>query len=117
MRRGELWWATPRLPGGSRKRRPMLVVSNDAFNRNERYLKVLVVHVTSVLRDEAFDWEVSVPKGTAGLERRSIIKCAEVYTLLREQLTEQMGTLPRERMLHVDRALALSLGLATPVTG
>lgn len=115
MRRGELWWAAPRLTGGSRKRRPMLVVSNDAFNRNERYPKVLVVHVTSVIRSETFDWEVSVPKGTAGLDRRSVIKCAEVYTLLKEQLTEQMGTLASERMGQVDRALALSLGLASSV--
>ena len=28
------------------KRRPMLIVSDDAFNENERYLKVMVVHLT-----------------------------------------------------------------------
>lgn len=111
MRRGELWWAAPRLPGGSRKRRPMLVVSADAFNRNERYPKVLVCHLTSILRTEAFDWEVPVPKGTAGLRARSIVKCNEVYTLFREQLESQIGTLPTPLMQQVNRALAISLEL------
>lgn len=112
MVRGEVWWASLRMPSGSRKRRPMLIVSNDAFNRNERYTKVVVVHLTSVARlGGPFDWEVAVKKNTAGLDKASVVKCAEVYTLLKEQLGEKVGTLPGELMRQVDEALALSLGL------
>jgi mRNA-degrading endonuclease toxin of MazEF toxin-antitoxin module len=90
----------------------MLVVSDDAFNRNPRYPKVLVVHLTSVERAGApFDWEVAVPKGTAGLDRSSTVKCQEVYTLWKEQLRGPAGTLPRVIMQRVDRALAIALGL------
>src|SRR5438105_2172414 len=99
MLRGEIWWASPRLPGGTKKRRPMLVVSDDVFNRNERYSKVMVVHLTSVIRPgERFDWEVEISKGAAGLPQTSVAKCNEVYTLLRDQLETLVGSLPRALM-------------------
>jgi mRNA-degrading endonuclease toxin of MazEF toxin-antitoxin module len=113
VRRGEIWWGAPPLPGGSQKRRPFLVVSVDAFNRNERYPKVMVVHLTTALRaGEPFRWEIEVPRGTAGLPAASVVKCNEVYTLLKTHLTAIAGTLPRPYVDRVDRALALTLGLA-----
>lgn len=70
------------MSGAGAKRRPMLVVSDDAFNENERYSKVMVVHLTSVRRlGGKFRWEVTLPKGAAGLERASIVKCSEVCTV------------------------------------
>lgn len=115
MRRGEVWWARVPMRGGSRKRRPMLVVSNDSFNRNDRYPKVMVVHLTSVERlGGPYDWEVSLPRGTAGLGRSSIVKCGEVYTLRKEQLDGPAATLPSTIMRQVDRALAIALSLPVP---
>ena len=69
MRRGELWWAAPALAGGSSKKRPFLVVSADMFNAHPRYPKVVVVALTSTVRSRSFDWEVALPRGTAGLPR------------------------------------------------
>jgi mRNA-degrading endonuclease toxin of MazEF toxin-antitoxin module len=93
-------------------RRPFLVVPNDAFNVNDRYTKVMVVHLTSVQRlGGPFDWEVAVPRGAARLSKASVIKCAEVYTLLKSQLGDLIGTLPRDVLAQVDRALATALGL------
>jgi mRNA interferase MazF len=115
MRRGEIWWAKVPMRGATAKRRPMLVVSGDIFNENERYPKVMVVHLTSVERlGRDFDWEVALPKGTAGLRRASTVKCAEVYTLWKEQLQGPASTLPPDLMRRVDRALAIALGLPVP---
>ena len=103
------------MRGATAKRRPMLVVSDDAFNENEHYPKVMVVHLTSVTRlGRDFDWEVALPKGTAGLQRASVVKCSEVYTLWKEQLEGPATTLPSTAMRHVDRALMVALGLAEP---
>src|SRR5687767_251262 len=100
------------MRGATAKRRPMLVVSDDVFNENQRYPKVMVVHLTSVERlGRSFDWEVAIPKGTAGLRRTSIVKCAEVYTLWKEQLQGPAATLPAALMQQVDRALTIALGL------
>jgi mRNA-degrading endonuclease toxin of MazEF toxin-antitoxin module len=111
MRRGELWWAAPTLPGGSRKRRPFLVVSHDVFNSNDRWRKVLVVHLTTARGEPSTSWQVAIPRGVAGLPSPSVAKCAEVYTLFKEDLAEAVGTLPREYMVRVDAALSLALGL------
>ncbi len=100
------------MPGGERKRRPFLIVSHDAFNGNEHYNKVMVVHLTSVRRSGGpYDWEVELPRGTAGLAKASIVKCAEVYTLLKVQMGTVIGTLSREHLTRVDRALSMTLGL------
>ncbi len=112
MLRGEVWWATVPMRGSDHKKRPMLVVSDDAFNQNPRYPKVLVVHLTSVKRTTGgFEWEVPVPRGAAGLPRSSTVKCAEIYTLWKEQLSGPAGTLPASLMRQVDRALATVLNL------
>lgn len=98
--------------GGSAKRRPFLVVSHDAFNRNERYPKILVVHLSGVVRPGAsFPWEVELPRGTAGLPKSSIVKCSEVYTLFKADLAELAGALNHKVMTKIDDALAIVLGL------
>ncbi len=89
----------------------MLVVSDDAFNENDRYPKVMVVHLTTVEHPREFEWEVPVPRGTAGLSRSSVVKCGEVYTLWKEQLQGPAATLPARVMRSVDRALQVALGL------
>ena len=112
MRRGEVWWGAPTLPGGSQKRRPFLVVSIDAFNGNERYPKVMVVHLTTAVRTGGpFRWEVDLPRGVAGLPAASTVKCGEVYTVLKRQLATLAGALPQPYLDRVDRALALTLGV------
>ena len=103
------------MTGSRGKERPMLIVSDDAFNRNESYTKVMVVHLTSVktLRGP-YDWEVAFPRGTAGLERPSIAKCGEIYTVWKEQLQGPPSTVPRAIMHQVDRALSIALSLPLP---
>ena len=116
MQRGEVWWGAPTVPGGSRKRRPFLIVSDDAFSRNERWSKVMVLRLTSVRHvSGTFEWEVDLPRGTAGLPRPSVTKCGEIYTLLKTDLDELSGTLAAEHMRRVDRALAVALSLRLAV--
>jgi mRNA-degrading endonuclease toxin of MazEF toxin-antitoxin module len=72
----------------------------------------MVVHLTTTQRSgDPFRWEVEVPRGVAGLQATSTIKCNEVYTLLKTHLDAVVGTLPRSYLERVDRALAVSLGL------
>ena len=90
----------------------MLVVSDDAFNENPRYAKVMVVHLTTVERlGQSYAWEVTLPKGAAGLRRTSHVKCGEIHTLWKDQLEGPAAILSAERMRQVDRALAIALGL------
>jgi mRNA-degrading endonuclease toxin of MazEF toxin-antitoxin module len=107
-----VWWASPHLTGERSKRRPFVVVSANAFNENPRYAKVVVVHLTATSRPGGpFAWEVRLPRGAGGLERASVAKCAEPYTLFKEQLDALCGTLPSRFLDEIDSALALALDL------
>ena len=115
MLRGEVWWGRVPMKGSGRKERPMLIVSDNAFNRNERYPKVMVVHITTVQRFAGpYSWEVALPRGTAGLERPGIAKCGEIYTVWKEQLHGPPGTVPRAILAQIDQALAVALNLPLP---
>jgi mRNA-degrading endonuclease toxin of MazEF toxin-antitoxin module len=103
------------MAGGSRKRRPVLIVSGDSFNRNDRYPRVVAVHVTSVHRPAGLpSWEVEIPKGAANLGRASIAKCAELYTIQKDGLESRIGAVTRDVMARIDRALAIALSLPYP---
>ena len=79
---------------------------------NDRYPKVMVVHLTSVQRrGGGYPWEVDLPRGTGGLPDSSVVKCGEIYTLRKTQLEELCGTLPNARIRDIDRALAMGLGV------
>jgi len=113
VRRGEIRWGRPRLPGLESKRRPFLVVSHDLFNRNDLYQKVLVVHLTTTRRAGGpYDWEVDLPRGAAGLRVSSVVKCNEVYTIPKSRLEDLIGTIPSGDLRKVDAALAIALGLS-----
>ncbi len=87
-------------------------MSDDVFNGNARYPKVMVVHLTSVRRaGDSFAWEVELPRGAAGLPLASVVKGGEIYTVTKDQLTAKLGALSREQLARIDRALGSALGL------
>ena len=48
-----------------------------------------------------------------GLPLASMIKCHEVYTLLKNQRIEQIGRIPTRSLRDVDQSLRVALGIAT----
>ncbi len=103
LRRGFLHWAQ------FDKRRPALVVSPD--ERNALGNDVVVVPCTRTRR--LGPWHVALPRGEGGLPRASVAKCELVTTLLKEDLDEMPigGPLRHERMIEIERALLLALGI------
>jgi mRNA-degrading endonuclease toxin of MazEF toxin-antitoxin module len=93
----------------------LLIVSDDVLNRNQRYPKAMAVHLTSVHRAGGpYAWEAELPKGTGNLPHSSVAKCAEVFTLAKDQLESLIGAIPRLQMQRIDRALAIALSLPFP---
>lgn len=83
--RWSICWAglDPTLGHEQAGRRPVLILSQESFNRNSGL--VTVVPITSTKR-RARSWEVSVPAGVGGLKADSIILGAQIRTLSRERL-------------------------------
>jgi mRNA interferase MazF len=114
MKRGEVWWAdlAPRSGSEHDGRRPVVIVSHNAFNLTEGWKSIVVVPLsTSALQARRGPTAPAVPKGAAGLRRSSVALCHQVTTLDRSKLTHHVGTLPAEVIAGVDAGLRAALAL------
>ena len=114
MKRGEIWWADlePRSGSEQRGRRPVIVVSHDAFNETPVWQSVIVVPLSTSAR-QAMRGPTAIPilgRG-AGLKKESVALCHQVTTLDRAKLTERVGVLPESSLAALDGGLAAALSL------
>ncbi len=117
--RGEVWWAdlVHRSGGEQRGRRPVVVVSSDAFNAVARWRSVVVVPLTTSERQQrAGPTAVAIPARAALLPSASVALCHQITTLDRKKLVEPLGVLPAGLLRDVERAVvaALDLGGVAP---
>ena len=112
IERGALYWADLGEPVGSRpaKRRPVLVVSSDGYNRS-RLATVLVAAITSNTALAAMPGDVFLPAALTGLPRDSVVNVTALATLDKDDLAERAGTLTAVLLSEVDRGLRQVLGL------
>lgn len=106
MRRGDVYWLDfdPARGGEITKRRPAVIVSNDAAVRAQNRVQVvpLTSNVSRVFRWEALVHVGAVPHKALADQIRSVAK---------ERLREQVGSLSAADMLAVERAIRVQLGL------
>jgi len=114
VRRGDVWWADlePRSGSEQRGRRPVIVVSHDAFNETSGWRSVIVVPLsTSGAQAGRGPTAIPVPRWRAGLERDSVALCHQITTLDRAKLTERVGALPPSLLDAVNAGLSDELSL------
>jgi mRNA interferase MazF len=112
VERGQVWWADLGEPNGSGPgfRRPVLVISNDAFNRS-RIRTVIAVVLTANLRLVDAPGNVLVPAKASGLPKESVANVSQVVTLDKEFLTELAGRIKGRLLSDIDSGLRLVLSL------
>jgi mRNA interferase MazF len=103
MRRGEVWWAALPIPSA---RRPVVLVSRDLAYKVRA--KVSVIEVTT--RERGLETEV--PLGAReGLSKACWGNADNIATIDKTWLEQRIGTLGRQKLEKLDRALRLALGL------
>jgi len=112
MDRGEVWWAELPDPVASEPgfRRPVVIVSSNAFNRS-RIRTVLAVVLTSNLRLSEAPGNVLLAAAEAGLPRVSVANVSRVVTLDKGFLSSRSGRVPPRAMKAIDEGLRLALAL------
>jgi mRNA interferase MazF len=115
MRRGEIHAVDLEPVRGSEadKRRPAVIVSNDAANLAAARLGrgvITVVPVTSNL-ERLYPFQVLLPAADTGLARDSKAQAEQVRSVAVERVGARLGVVPRAIMLQLDEALRLHLGL------
>lgn len=112
IRRGAVWWANLPAPSGSAPgfRRPVVVVSSNAFNASE-IRTVVVVVLTSNVRVGDAPGNLRVPAGETGLPKDSVANVSQVFTIGKGDLTELAGHLRPATLARLADGLRLALDL------
>lgn len=115
MKRGEVYWAdlVPRSGSEQTGRRPVIVISHDAFNDTPGWRSIIVIPLsTSASQGRRGPTVVEIPAGAGGLPKPSFAVCHQVTTLDRAKLTRKAGTLPAEILAEVELGVKAAMDLA-----
>ncbi len=114
MKRGEVWWAdlAPRSGSEQSGRRPVIVLSHNAFNETTGWRSIIVIPLsTSPAQARRGPSLVALPAGTAGLQQESCAICHQVTTLDRSKLAACLGMLPAGILRQVEQALLAAVDI------
>jgi mRNA interferase MazF len=108
--RGDIWLADLNPVRGHEQagRRPVLVVSVDAFNQSRADL-VVVIPITSTLRPIPFHVVVQPPEGD--LTNPSALLCEAVRSVSKDRLVTRWGAVSPATMFQVEDRLRILLRL------
>jgi mRNA interferase MazF len=108
VKRGDLFWAelAPRSGSEQQGRRPVIILSHDAFNQASGWRSVIVIPLsTSHAQGRRGPTVVPLSAGTAGLAQDACALCHQITTLDRAKCTERLGALPERTLKAIETAL------------
>jgi mRNA interferase MazF len=109
--RGDIFWVNldPTVGTEIRKKRPAVIISNDAANK--RYHQITVIPLTSQNVQSLELFQTFIPSGESGLNKDSKALAEQVRTISKLRLGSKVGHLDSETMQELEKALRVHLDL------
>lgn len=111
MKRGEIYLANldPAIGAEIKKRRPVLIISNNA--NNKMALTVTIIPITSNIK-KVYPFEVLLETHDTGLVKPSKAQCHQVRTISKIRIQgRRLGVVSHQLMLRINLAMKLHLGI------
>lgn len=115
MKRGDVYWGdlAPRSGSEQQGRRPVIVLSHDAFNSAPNWRSIIVIPIsTSLTQAGRRLTAVTLPQGAGGLPQESVALCHQVTTLDRAKLAQRIGALTPDQLREVEAGLKAAVDLS-----
>jgi mRNA interferase MazF len=115
IRRGDIYAVDldPVRGSEANKRRPAVIVSNDAANSTAARLGRGVVTVVPVTSNVAriYPFQVALPAAATGLEHDSKAQAEQIRSIAVDHVGARVGALPVSLLHDLEEAIRLHLGL------
>ena len=113
IRRGDLFYAdlNPVVGAGQGGIRPVLVIQNEVGNHFSP--TVVAAAITSRKAKNSLPTHILL-ENVPGLAPTSLLLLEQLRTIDRKRLRGYIGRISKEKMLEVDAALAISIGIGYP---
>ena len=110
MKRGEIWWSSLSLPGGSGPgfRRPVVIIQSNEFNRSQINTVIVAVMTSNLVLANA-PGNVRVSARSSGLKKASVVNVSQVITIDKSFLAQRAGVLNSKLLREVEDGLRLIL--------
>jgi mRNA interferase MazF len=108
--RGEIYWVDWSPGRGSEQTgiRPALIIQNHTGNK---FSPTTIVASMSTAPEKPFPFLVEVTARESGLSQYGAVNLAQILTIDKTCLGDKCGQLSSQKMLEVDRAIKISLGI------
>jgi len=109
MKRGEIYYANldPTMGSEIKKKRPVLIISNDANNKMANTITILPItsNITKI-----YPFEVELPSHLSGLKKDSKIQCQQIRTISKLRISPPIqGKVNTATLEQIQTALELHL--------
>ena len=113
IRKGDIYYAnlTPVVGSEQGGVRPVLIIQNDIGNRFSP--TVIAAAITSRKAKNSLPTHILL-ENVPGLAPTSLLLLEQLRTIDRKRLRGYIGRISKEKMLEVDAALAISIGIGYP---
>lgn len=111
MKRGEIYYANldPSIGSEANKKRPVVIISNDANNRASATLTILPI-TSNVSR--IYPFEVELLSIESGLSETSKIQCQRIRTISKQHINSAaIGRVNKETLKKITMAIKLHLDM------
>lgn len=110
IRRGEIYWVDWEKGKGSEQAgvRPALIIQNDVGNKAS---PTTIIASLTTAPNKPYPFLVEFTAQESGLDKDGAVDLAAIQTIDKVRLGDKCGQLPSQKMLEIDEAIRVSLGL------